>query len=175
MTRVYVLDTAPLLSDWTKRVPDSLLLTVQHVVDEVVNKASIRRVQSLISSDRLRVESVGTHELLEVRDKATAVGDIGELSVTDTELIALALSKVKSGTEVVLVSADFAVLNTASSLGLTVIDSRGEFRHRVAWVYKCPACGVTVIEPPRSQECPTCGTRMRRKAQVKAVVGRFGA
>ncbi len=164
MTELYVLDTAPLLSDWSSRAPNIPLVTLQDILDEVLNSPSRRRVETLISSGRLRVEAVRSEDIIRVRMKAAEVGDETKLSGTDVEVVALALSMKELGREAVLVSSDLAVLNTAVSLGIRVLDTEKRFKDRVVWGFRCPACGFSARAAPEGLDCPVCGTQMRRKA-----------
>lgn len=164
MTKLYVVDTAPLLSDWSSRVPDAPLVTLQDILDEVLNGPSKRRVEALISSGRLRVEAVRSESVNRVRTKASDVGDGTKLSSTDVEVVALALSMKELGHDVVLVSSDLAVLNTAASLGIGTLDTENRFKDRIVWAFRCPACGFSAKVAPEGLDCPVCGTQMRRKA-----------
>ncbi len=164
MTTIHVVDTGVLISDWERRHPSVHLVTTQAVIDEVLNSLSQRRVENLISVGRLSIRNVDESVFEEVIHAAQQSGDISVLSKTDQSLLALAQSMRRAGYNVTLVSTDTAVLNTASFLGISVLDPTSKMRHRVTWSYRCPACGYIERQSPSSLECPVCGTMMHRRA-----------
>ncbi|MEM2143143.1 MAG: hypothetical protein QXS20_10335 [Candidatus Thorarchaeota archaeon] len=163
MSRLYVLDAGPLFSGWTRTRTGGSFATVPGVIDEIRNRSSIRRVEFLMSSGRLSVEYPDSHDLMLVRSCAQNIGDGHHLSETDISLIALALTKMKQGHRVILVSSDLALLNTASHLSVRVSDIEGRFRFQARWSFSCPGCGMSSTTAPPDLECPVCGTKMVRR------------
>ena len=161
---VYVLDTGAFLSNWTQKYPTASFITTERILDEIQNNPSKLRAETLISLGRLHVESVENKFYSKVSHAAIKTGDAKVLSDTDVEILALSLSKNQSGISVTLVSADFAVLNTANFLGIEIIDLTGKMKSAIHWTFECPACNYRGSEGP---ECPVCGTKMRRKARKK--------
>ncbi len=164
MPRVYVLDTGALLSTWTWKNPDSDFVTVPAVLSELHNRPSQRRAETLISAGRLREEVPESLHVAKVKETAHSTGDLHSLSDNDIQLLALALSKKESGFTVVIVSSDMSLLNTASFMGLTVVDLGSRMSHQVTWGLRCPACGHAENRAGDELECPVCGTAMRRWA-----------
>jgi rRNA maturation endonuclease Nob1 len=109
-------------------------------------------------------------DMLKAEDVAVSTGDMSELSRNDLELIALTLTISREVSDVTLVSTDFAVLNTASRLGLKIVDPNKKFGQEIIWIMKCPACNYKSNRPTRETECPTCGTEMRRSPLKKRKV-----
>ena len=66
--RLFILDTGALLSQWTLKNPDFAFMTTQSVVDEIRNRASKNRVQNLLSTNRLRIESPN-HETIRIAEE----------------------------------------------------------------------------------------------------------
>jgi len=170
LLHINIIDSGALLSQWTLRNPQLLFMTTQSVVDEIQNRPSKSRIQNLISTDRLRIESPDEYAIEMTEQKAREVGDYNVLSTEDLELVALALTQKQLGHEVTVVSSDFAVLNTAVALGLRIIDLRGRMKERITWILKCPGCGNEEPEGASNLECPVCGTNMKRKPKRKAKI-----
>ncbi len=165
--REYVLDTGVLLSTWTQKIRESDLFTTPSVIDEVENRPSKTRIDTLISVGRLFVQEPSEEQMKKAEKAAMQYGDAPTLSPTDIGIIALALEKATTSDDIVLVSTDLAVLNTASHLGLEVLDPSGRMKRRIKWTYHCPACGHTSKTVDEGKMCPVCGTEMRRRAVKK--------
>ncbi len=166
MQRVYLLDTGALLSTWTEQNPNVDFMTVPSVLEELHNRPSQTRAETLISTGRLREEAPTAALIAQVRKVAQRSGDATSLSENDVELLALALLKKQAGYAVTVVSTDLSLLNTASFMQIDVLDTASRFSHKITWVLKCPACGHT-SEAGAESECPVCGTKMRRSAIQK--------
>ena len=164
---LYILDTGALLSQWTSKNPDFTFITTQSIVDEIQNRPSKSRVQNLLSTDRLRIESPEADAIETTEQKAHEIGDHNELSPADLEIISLALTQKQLGHDVCVVSSDLAVLNTAAALNLSTLDPKGRMKEKITWVLKCPGCGNKEPEGTFTLECPVCGTRMKRKPKRK--------
>ncbi|MFW9847613.1 MAG: NOB1 family endonuclease [Candidatus Thorarchaeota archaeon] len=158
---LYLLDTGALISNWVQKNPQAKLLTSNSIIEEIRNHPSIQRVESLISISRLIIKDPQSHCIRAVTETAQETGDLGVLSPQDIDLLGLAYQFSREGTEVIVVSTDLALLNTARAIGVKVLDPRGKMKHDIRWTMKCPACGYT---SPNVQEdvCAVCGTKMRR-------------
>jgi len=99
-----------------------------------------------------------------VKKSTKESGDSVSLSITDVGIVALALAEFNLGVNPILVSSDFAVLNTALHLGISILDLSGKMREQRVWIYVCPACKHRENQPVLNMECPTCGTIMQRRA-----------
>ncbi len=162
MEQLFLVDAGVLLTNWTQKNPEYQFLTTSTIINEIKNRPSIQRIESLISLDRLVIEDVDEIWIQEVRSAATETGDIAVLSSPDIDLLALAVQKYRSNVEVTVVSTDMAVLNTAHFIGLEILNPRGNMKHDIRWILKCPACGnssanIDVVE------CIVCGTEMKRR------------
>ena len=163
MRTLYVLDTAALLTTWTQKQTNSQFITTPDVIEEIQNRPSISRVQSLQSVDLLKIIPADEKFIGPVQAGADQSGDKNTLSNTDLSILALALAEVDRGINPILVSSDFAVLNTAIHLGIQVLDLTGQMNERRTWIYVCPACKNKDLQPNSTLECPVCGTLMIRK------------
>jgi rRNA maturation endonuclease Nob1 len=160
--RIYLLDTGVLLSQWTSKHPDFILMTTQSVIDEIQNRPSKNRVQSLLSTARLRIASPDAESIEMTEKKARETGDYGVLSREDLELISLGLQQKHLSHNVSVVSSDLALLNTAAALGIGTLDPMGRMKDKITWMLKCPGCGNEESETISQVECPVCGTEMQR-------------
>jgi rRNA maturation endonuclease Nob1 len=170
MSKIYVLDTGVLVSTWTDKKKDSTFIATPRIIFEVRNRLSRFRAETLFLLDRMEERTPNEEDILKAEDAAASTGDLSELSRNDLELIALTLMMSREVSDVTLVSTDFAVLNTASRLGLKIEDPNKKFGQEITWIMKCPACNYKSSRPTRETECPTCGTEMRRSPLKKRKV-----
>jgi rRNA maturation endonuclease Nob1 len=159
-----------MLSQWTSKNPDFILMTTQSVIDEVQNRPSKNRVQNLLSTDRLRIASLDAESIEMTAKKARETGDYGVLSPEDLDLISLGLQQKHLGHSVTVVSSDLALLNTAAALGIGTLDPMGRMKEKITWMLKCPGCGNEEFETISQAECPVCGTEMQRKPKRKGKI-----
>ena len=164
MSKVYFIDAGALLTTWTQKHPDFVFVTTPSIIEELHNRPSRQRVDNLISIGQLSIESTSSAWIKKVESKSASLGDKQTLSSNDIELVALALEKKMNGILPVIVSTDFAVLNTATGLGFQIIDPKNRMKYAITWVLKCPACYNEEPATSSNIECPVCGTDMRRKA-----------
>lgn len=165
MSEIFVVDAGVLFSNWTQKNPSAQLITTDAVIEEVQNKPSQSRIESLLSLGRLRVIEPSSLMMKRVLEATEMTGDRTVLSKTDMGLIALALEYKESGESITLVSTDLAVLNTASHLGIRINDPSGKMRERRKWFLLCPACGHHASHSSEDLECPVCGTLMKRRVK----------
>jgi rRNA maturation endonuclease Nob1 len=167
MSRIYVLDTGVLVSTWTDKKKDSKFVTTPQIIGEVRNRLSRFRAETLFLLDKMEERTPDNEDIQRAENAADSTGDLSELSQNDLELIALSLTISREDSDVTLVSTDFAVLNTASQLGLKILDPNKKFGQEITWVMKCPACNYRSKRPTRETDCPVCGTKMRRSPLKK--------
>ena len=162
MPRTYVLDTGVLVSTWTDKNVDAIFITTPSIIAEVRNRLSRFRAETLFLLEKMTERTPNEEDIKRVESVSTLAGDKAVLSQSDIELIALALSITREEIDTTLVSTDFAVLNTASHLGLNILDPNKKFGQEITWGMRCPACNFKSKTPTRDNECPVCGTVMRR-------------
>jgi UPF0271 protein len=162
MSEIYVLDAGVLITSWTDKKIDSIFTTTPGILDEVRNRMSRFRAETLIHLEKMDSRTPGVDEVKRVESVAALAGDQSALSTNDIELIALALTVITEGSKATLVSTDFAVLNTASQLDIPIVDPSQKFKHRITWGMRCPACYYKSKTSTSDSECPVCGTTMRR-------------
>ncbi|MFW9788501.1 MAG: hypothetical protein ACFFE2_07980 [Candidatus Thorarchaeota archaeon] len=171
MSQVYVVDAGVLFTTWAMKIADATIVTTSSIMVEIRNRRSKLRAEIMLLLDRMRVVNPEDTYVEQTNQTATRSGDSNTLSTADTELVALALMLQNVGENVELVSTDFAVLNIASHLSIPFIDPSGKFKQMITWGMKCPACQYKSDGPSRDNECPVCGTSMKKvplKRQKKA-------
>jgi rRNA maturation endonuclease Nob1 len=162
MGRVFVVDAGALLSNWVQKQHNAKLLTTSGVSDELKNRPSRQRTETLLSTGQLTIREPSEQAVDRVHEAAIKTGDRAVLSPNDIDVLALALEAKQTTPEVVLVSTDLALLNTARALGLLIEDPQSRMKQEITWAMRCPACGHKVKGIPRDPSCPICGTEMRR-------------
>ncbi|MFB6220774.1 MAG: NOB1 family endonuclease [Halolamina sp.] len=92
-----------------------------------------------------------------VRRAAGETGDAGELSDTDTRLLAAAFEL-----DATLVTDDYAMQNVAEKLGVDVqVIAREGIEEERSWTFQCVGCGREFDED--RERCPICGSDLTRK------------
>ena len=92
-----------------------------------------------------------------VRRAAGETGDVGELSDTDTRLLATAFEL-----DATLVTDDYAMQNVAEKLGIEVqVIAHDGIEERRDWIFQCAGCGREFDE--EKERCPICGSDLTRK------------
>ncbi|UCE09860.1 MAG: hypothetical protein JSW61_12945 [Candidatus Thorarchaeota archaeon] len=167
MAPLYIVDAGTLFSMWTQQQPEAMFATTDRILDEIRNRPTRQRTETLIGLGRLRIGSPGRESLKQVEDAAEESGDIPVLSHADIELIAYALEIERLEGGIVVVSSDLALLNTAIYLGLEVLDPKGQMKEGRQWFLQCPACNQVEEKETRQMDCPICGTEMKRRVKHK--------
>jgi UPF0271 protein len=162
MSPVYVIDAGVLISTWTDKKAESTFYTTPGIIEEVRNRMSRFRAETLFLLEKMHERTPTIDEVRKIESVATSTGDHSVLSNNDIELIALTSTLIKEGEDAILVSTDFAVLNTATQLDIPIIDPNKRFKKKIVWGMKCPACQYKSKTPTRDTICPVCGTTMRR-------------
>jgi UPF0271 protein len=153
----YVLDTSVLY--YGKDFPDGYELIITPGVVNELNKEGMGERLELLLATRLRVSSPSKRSLERVIKEAEKTGDSRRLSITDKEILALALDL---GYE--LLTDDYSIQNLARVIGVPCrgIDQKG-IAEVFEWQAKCIGCGK--VFPADVRQCDICGsqTKTRRK------------
>ena len=145
-----VLDTSLFFIEYTV---SGDLFTTPSVVEELVDLRSKCRFESLLASG-LRVAGPSAGGIEQVRRAAEKTGDTDKLSVTDRDLLALALDLGAT-----LYSDDFAIQNVAHELGVTTAPVQQRSAKKRLWKFRCTGCKRFYRA---SGECPVCGSPIKR-------------
>lgn len=148
----YVLDATAIRAGLTTQ-DRSIWFTTPSVLDEI-KKGRVSRDLELAVEISITVKAPGADALAKVREAAAQTGDVGRLSGTDTELLALALELGAT-----LVSDDYSVQNVATVLKIPYETQLGGIRKVIHWTYRCKGCGKYYDE--MQPDCPICGAEVR--------------
>ncbi len=136
------------------------ILTVPSVVEEIKDEKS----RTILELMNVIVEPPLQSFIKEAHSKARATKDSEELSRTDIDLLAKALEYSGKG-DTTLVTDDYAIQNTAIQLGIKVMPSgQKKIRDVLIWEKFCKGCKRRF---PEGDECPVCGTELRKIRKSK--------
>ena len=136
--------------------------TTYHVMDEVGS----RGIGAQLIHSRVQVTEPSKSSLQKVKQISSKTGDLKSLSEADASILAVSLDLATSGSDVTLVTDDFAVRNVAEALGIGLSETnvRGEWK-QITWVTYCKGCGKEYSDP-KATTCSVCGTQLSRKPKA---------
>jgi len=138
-----------------KRIEGNII-TVPSVEEEIRDETS-RTIMELMN---VRIEPPLQSFIREVTSKAGVTKDSEELSKTDIDVLAKALEYSRKE-DVVLISDDYAVQNTAIHLGIKVMPAgQKKIRDVLLWEKFCIGCKRRF---PQGDDCPVCGTALKKR------------
>jgi len=138
-----------------KRIEGNII-TVPSVEEELRDETS-RTIMELMN---VRIEPPLQSFIREVTSIAGVTKDSEELSKTDIDILAKALEYSRKE-DVVLISDDYAVQNTAIHLGIKVMPAgQKKIRDVLLWEKFCIGCKRRF---PQGDDCPVCGTALKKR------------
>jgi len=142
--------------------------TVPAVVNEVRDRNAKTRIRTAIEQGVLKVAQPTNESKEKVIAQSTRLGDVGTVSTTDIDVLALALDFVISGRRCLLVTDDYAVQNVAHRMGIPFrpLVAPG-IKYQFLWRLYCPACGRSYPSDFTDTVCAVCGTPLRRRVSRK--------
>ncbi len=153
---IYIADSSLFITG--KRI-EGIIITVPSVLDEVRDARS-RTIMEIMN---VKIEPPLQSFIREVTSKARETKDSEELSRTDLDLLAKALEYSRNE-NIILVTDDYAIQNTAIQLGINVIPAgQKKIKDILHWEKFCMGCKRRF---PAGDNCPVCGTplkKMRKK------------
>ena len=124
------------------------------VKNEIARGKAARDLELLVDIS-IKIMEPSRESVMRIRDKAGETGDIGRLSDTDIDVLALGLEL-----EATILTDDYSVQNIAKALG---IDYRSGAQRGIEkvyiWHWRCRGCGRFFDE--EAKECPVCGSDLR--------------
>ena len=154
---VFIMGNCPL--------PSSRMITIKLVEDEILSDEARLRYDIAIV-EGLRVEAVDSAFLAPVKEQAAQTRDIEKLSPTDLGILSKALEYQRQyGDDAILITDDFAVQNIAARLGIAVMPvAQRVIRDQIIWQKQCIGCFRHFKD---GDECPVCGSPLRKKMKKK--------
>jgi UPF0271 protein len=133
---------------------EGTLFTAPSVLDEVKDAVSRCRVEGRVA-EGLVIREADPACRKKVLDQASRTGDRARLSLTDVDVLALALEL-----QAPVYTDDFSLENVAHALGILIIPLRERAARPIRWKFRCSGCGRYA----RAEgECPVCGAAVKRK------------
>jgi len=124
-------------------------------VREEVSRGKQSRDLDLLSDISVKIVEPSSSNVGRVKKAAERTGDIGRLSTTDMDILALALD-----IDGIILTDDYSVQNLAKHLG---IDHRAGvekgIKKEFEWHWRCRGCGRYFDE--EKVDCPICGSELR--------------
>ena len=160
----YIADSAVFIMG-NCNIPYSQMVTIPLVEDEIRSEEARLRYD-IAKAEGLRVEAVEESFLKEIIKQAECTRDIERLSKTDLGVLAKALECKESDENVILITDDFAVQNIAARLNIEIIPvAQRIIKDKIIWQKQCIGCFRHFKD---GEECPVCGSPLRKKMKKKS-------
>lgn len=174
--KALVLDTSAFIAGFDPASVNEEVYTVPEVGSELISESPPKlRFIACVESGKLKVISPEPKYINFVKSISEKIGDVITLSETDIQVLALAAQLKNSKYDVIIVTDDYSMQNTAEKIGLSYIPlSNLGIRYQFYWVIRCPACKKKY--PPNRKEmiCDNCGAELERRPGRKVSVKRKG-
>ncbi|PSQ29102.1 DNA-binding protein [Halobacteriales archaeon QS_9_68_17] len=149
---MYVLDSSAFINEYHT---DEQTATVPMVREELEDESAYR--YDAMEGSGMHIHIPGDQTTEKVRRAAEELGDLEELSTTDSRLIAATFEL--DGT---LVTDDYAMQNVAERLNVAVeVIARDGIAEERSWLFQCQGCGREFDD--NKDRCPICGSPLSRK------------
>lgn len=165
--RVKVLDSTAIFLGLTEG-RDEHLITCEDILEELRHGGAELRAAAMKEGSLIKIVEPEERYVERIRDLSSKIGE-ANLSRADVKLLALALQQLEEGSDVSIITSDYAIQNIASFLGIRVepVLHRG-IKETIAWIAYCKLCGWSGDASPGSA-CPRCGSRLGRRPRLKRV------
>jgi len=162
--RKYIADSAVFIMG-NCPISASEMVTIPQVEDEIRSEDARLRYD-ISKAEGLRVEAVEAEFLTRISEEAKHTRDIEKLSPTDLGVLAKALEyKMRINEDAVLITDDFAVQNIAARLEISVLPvAQRTIQNKIVWQKQCIGCFRHFKD---GDDCPVCGSPLRKKAKRK--------
>ena len=146
-------------------VPSSQMISVPRVEDEMRSADALLRYD-IAKTEGLRIEAVDKKCTALVEEQAKQTRDFENMSQTDIDILSKALEYQQQDPDnTLLLTDDFAVQNVAARLGIVVVPiAQRVIKDQIVWQKQCIGCGRHFSG---GEECPVCGSALRKKMKRK--------
>lgn len=156
MVKPLVLDASALIAGFQPQ--DGEYLTVPEVLGEVKDESMRLLLELRVREGALKLREPDEEALLKVKGAASRSGYTALLSLTDTKLLALALSVGGA-----LATDDYDIQNMARELGIPYTPLAEEGIKRILrWKNICKGCGRVYTSKYTEKRCEVCGSALVR-------------
>jgi len=171
----YILDTSAILAiqqifSFVESDTDSspILLTSNEIISEFIDDFSKFRIRSMLSSEELKAVSPTMNSLNVIEKECTRIGNQSKLSSQDKSVIAIAWQELRKeqGREVIILTDDYEIQNTAYMLGISYkpIRTKG-ISYSVKFRRYCGDCKSQLNQ--KAKECENCGSFNIKTKKIK--------
>jgi len=162
---IYILDTSVLLSGKPINLNEGIMITTPSVAGEIQPGGRDYRNFSLLQEKGLTFQEPSDQSRQKVLEITKVSGDEKRLSLTDRDILALALDLLKNAeVKVTILTDDYSIQNVASYLKIEFcgFSQRGIIK-KYKWKIQCPGCGKQFKN--LIHDCPICGSTIDTREQ----------
>jgi UPF0271 protein len=164
--RIYILDTSSILSGKNVNLIDCKLITTPGVSNEINPGRKDYEKFELLKETGLKIFSPNPLFIKKIKNEAKKTGDIGRLSNTDIEILALALEIKSKKEKPIILTDDYSIQNIADTLSINYENIlQSKIKKRFKWISKCLGCGKKYKE--NINTCPICGSKTKKSIAEK--------
>ncbi|MBS7640547.1 MAG: DNA-binding protein [Candidatus Bathyarchaeia archaeon] len=170
--RVLVLDTSAFIAGFDPMTVEEEVYTVPEVGLELTDESTPKmRFIASVESERLIVRSPAPNYVDLIKSISNKIGDSVTLSETDIQVLALAAQLRDNGHDVIILTDDYSIQNTAEKMGIKYAPlSNLGIRYQFQWIIRCPACGRKYPPDKKEMICNGCGSGLERRPVRKIPV-----
>ena len=165
-TKTFILDsTAFIRLDFPRiqTIEESTFLTTYSVKEELKDFRSRMNLDTMLLSNKLTLVSPDPNNIKAMTEKLKRVDPIRKLSLTDIEILTLALEE--NG---VLITNDFAIQNAAHQFNIkTQVVSGKKIKYTRKGILKCTSCNKKF--KLQTDSCPDCGGKLKQVYSTKKI------
>lgn len=159
---VHILDTSAFVAGFVPSGEGSFV-TVSSVIRELTNDKERLKAEIAVEQGSVTLEDPGEEAREQVKKVAADSGDLGLLSETDREVIALAVQRREGGDEVLILTDDYDIQNMARHMGIPYKPMAEKGIGRVfTWIIICKGCKKRFNEDYKEKDCDVCGSLLKR-------------
>ena len=157
-SKIFILDTSAILSGKPINLDNSKMITTPGVSKELKPGGRDYRAFQFLIEKGLTIHSPSKDLTDKIDTISKETGDLGRLSTTDREVLALALEVNKDDEkEAIIITDDYSIQNVAHVLRIKFENiSQLGITKRFKWIYQCQGCGKKFKENIKT--CPICGS-----------------
>ncbi|MCS7095558.1 MAG: ribonuclease VapC [Nitrososphaerota archaeon] len=171
-----VLDTSAFVAGFDPLSVEAEQYVVPAVIDEFIGDSSTKmRFNLAMESGKLKVKKPDDALLTKVETAAATIGDLAVLSVTDIQILALALQLKIENRLPLIITDDYAIQNVARHLGIEYAPlATFGIRKPIKWIRYCPACHQRYPAEYKNKYCILCGMKLKRKPRKISIKSKKG-
>lgn len=168
--RALVLDTSAFIAGLDPAMVGDETYTVPEVELELTEESTSKlRLMALIEGGFIKIIEPEPKYIEIIKSISGRIGDLASLSETDIKVLALAAQLKDQGYDVVVVTDDYSMQNTAERAGLKYAPLANlGIRYQFHWIIRCPACGKRYPSDRKEMVCDDCGTQLEKRPRSRA-------